>query len=138
MPLLVEPAFAQGTLQAVGQPRLGADGLVLRPWCEGDANAVRIAFGDPDIQRWHVRRLDTLEEAQEWTAQWKQRWDDENAASWAVVDEADEPLGQVGLRNISLAEGSAHLSYWVTPDARGRSTAARSVDALCAWAFGVI
>jgi RimJ/RimL family protein N-acetyltransferase len=138
MPLLVDPALPQGTLQNLGQPQLAGDGLVLRPWRGSDAGAVRIAFTDPDIQRWHVRRLDTLEEAQAWTGQWKQRWDEESAASWAVVDDADEPLGQVGLRNISLAEGSAALSYWVTPTARGRATAAKSVNALSAWAFGVV
>jgi [ribosomal protein S5]-alanine N-acetyltransferase len=138
MPVLVDPALSKGTLQTLGQPRLEAVELVLRPWRASDAGAVRTAFEDPDIQRWHVRRLDSLDEAQEWTGQWKQRWDDESAASWAVVDDADEPLGQVGLRNISLAEGSASLSYWVTPTARGKGTAARAVDALSAWAFGVI
>ena len=138
MPLLVDPALSKGTLHTLGQPRLAADGLVLRPWRASDAGAVQTAFEDPDIQRWHVRRLDSLDEAQEWTGQWEQRWNDESAASWAVVDEADEPLGQVGLRNISLAEGSASLSYWVTPSARGRATAARAVDILTAWAFGVI
>lgn len=138
MPVLVDPALSKGTLQTLGQPRLAADGLVLRPWRESDAVAVRTAFEDPDIQRWHVRRLDSLDEAQEWTGQWQQQWDAESAASWAVVDEADEPLGQVGLRNISLAEASASLSYWVTPNARGRATAARAVDALSTWAFGVI
>ena len=111
------------------------DGLTLRPWQHDDAAAVLTAFACAEIQRWHVRRLDTLEEAVEWVGQWAERWETETAASWAVVDGDDQPLGQIGLRNISLAEGSASLSYWVTPAARGRSIAARSVQALSAWAF---
>ncbi|WUJ73463.1 GNAT family N-acetyltransferase [Kribbella soli] len=147
MPLLVDPALPDGTLRAGTQPRLTTnDGMVLRPWQRDDAAAVLTAFACPEIQWWHVRRLDTLEEAAEWVGQWADRWETETAASWAVVDGGhagadtrhglhDLPLGQIGLRNISLAEGSASLSYWVTPAARGRSVAARSVDALSAWAF---
>ncbi|MGY4771892.1 GNAT family N-acetyltransferase [Kribbella sp. CWNU-51] len=139
MPLLVDPALSQGTLRDVAQPRLTTnDGLVLRPWRRSDADTVRTAFACSDIQRWHVRRFDTLEEAGEWVGQWADGWDSETAASWAAVDGDDQPLGQVGLRNISLAEGSASLSYWVTPAARGRAIAARSVEALSAWAFGQI
>ncbi|GAA3102545.1 RimJ/RimL family protein N-acetyltransferase [Kribbella aluminosa] len=138
MPLLVDPALARGVLREIAQPRLVSDGLTLRPWRRSDAAAVWTAFDCPDIQRWHVRGLDSLDEAGDWVTQWADRWDDETAASWAVVDGDDQPLGQVGLRNISLAEGSASLSYWVTPDARGRAVAARSVDALSAWAFGPI
>ena len=139
MPLLVDPALPQGTLRDTAQPRLATyGGLVLRPWHRSDAASVRNAFACPDIQRWHVRRFDTLEEAGDWAGQWADRWDSEEAASWAVVDGDDQPLGQVGLRNISLAEGSAALSYWVTPAARGRAIAAGSVNALSAWAFGLI
>jgi ribosomal-protein-alanine N-acetyltransferase len=136
VPLLVDPALPQGTLCAATQPRLTAnDGLVLRPWQQDDVAAVLTAFACPEIQRWHVRRLDTPEEAAEWVGQWAGRWETETAASWAVVDGDDQPLGQIGLRNISLAEGPASLSYWVTPAARGRSIAVRSVEALSAWAF---
>ncbi|MER7250921.1 GNAT family N-acetyltransferase [Kribbella sp. NPDC000426] len=177
MPLLVDPALPEGTLRDATQPHLTAatgppthpsqddgsspgplqsDGLVLRPWRRDDASAVLAAFTCPDIQRWHVRRLDTLEEATEWIDQWPQRWTSETAASWAVVDVGGGAIGgveaavggghggdglvvgQVGLRSISLAEGSASLSYWVTPAARGRSVAARSVEVLSAWAFGSI
>ena len=74
------------------------DGLVLRPWRRSDAATVRATFGCPDSQRWHVRRLDSLDEAGEWITQWADRWDSETAASWAVVDGDDRPLGQVGLR----------------------------------------
>jgi RimJ/RimL family protein N-acetyltransferase len=136
VPLLVDPALPDGTLRAATQPHLTTnDGLILRAWQHDDAGAVQTAFACPDIQRWHVRRLDTLEEAGEWVEQWPARWNAETAASWAVTSDGHQVLGQVGLRDISLAEGSASLSYWVTPAARGRSVAASSVEALTAWAF---
>ncbi|WP_427893349.1 GNAT family N-acetyltransferase [Kribbella sp. GL6] len=137
MPLLVDPALPEGTLRATHQPHLTANGLTLRPWKPTDAQAVYTAFNCPDIQRWHVRRLDDLAEASEWIDQWASRWTDETAASWAATN-SGQVLGQVGLRGISLAEGSASISYWVTPPARGQAIAARAVDALSAWAFHTI
>lgn len=136
MPLLVEPALSEGSVRGDGQPRIECeDGLVLRPWREADAAMVQTAFGCPEIQRWHVRRLDSLDEAVEWTGQWAGRWEAETAASWAIAGEDDHALGQVGLRGISLAEGSAGISYWVTPSARGNDLAARATKAMCGWAF---
>ncbi|MET7707718.1 GNAT family protein [Micromonospora sp. NPDC005413] len=74
MPLLVAPALSAGSLGAQEQPHLPVrPGLALRPWCDEDAPAVRVAFDCPAIQRWHVRRLDD-DEAREWTAQWVDRW----------------------------------------------------------------
>ncbi|HWD83152.1 MAG TPA: GNAT family N-acetyltransferase [Kribbella sp.] len=137
MPLLVEPALPVGVLRDAAQPHLRADGLILRPWQQADAAAVRTAFACPDIQRWHVRRLDDLAEAREWIDQWTGRWNAETAASWAATDEAGQVLGQIGLRSISLDEATASVSYWVTPSARGHAVSARSVEALAAWAFGL-
>ncbi|WP_328321339.1 GNAT family N-acetyltransferase [Kribbella sp. NBC_00382] len=138
MPVLVEPALPTGILRDEEQPRLMGDGLVLRPWGVDDAPLVREAFECPDIQRWHVRRLDTAEEAIEWTVQWPLRWAAEEAVSWAIVDDGNEPVGQVGLRSISLAEAVAGVSYWVLPAARGRGLAVRAVQVMCDWAFGEV
>lgn len=35
---------------------------MLRPWQLSDAEAVVRAFADPEIQRWHVRRFDSVKE----------------------------------------------------------------------------
>jgi RimJ/RimL family protein N-acetyltransferase len=138
MPLLVGPALAPGSLRKFEQTRLGVDEqLALRPWRADDAAAVRAAFACPDIQRWHVRRIDSDDEARTWIAGWAERWADETDASWAIVDErADQPVGQVGLRTVLLAEASAQLSYWVVPGMRGAGIAARAVRTLTRWAFG--
>ncbi|MEU3645817.1 GNAT family N-acetyltransferase [Lentzea sp. NPDC034063] len=117
------------------QPDIDAgDRLILRPWRESDADAVLKAFNCTEIQRWHVRRMDTRDEARDWIAGWPVRWDDRTAASWAISRD-DEPVGQTGLRNLSLHEASAALSYWVLPDARGAGIAARAAQALTDWAF---
>ncbi|MEV4765676.1 GNAT family N-acetyltransferase [Micromonospora chokoriensis] len=136
MPLLVETALPVGSLGAQEQPDLPVrPGLALRPWRVGDATAVRAAFDCPDIQRWHVLRLDDDDEARAWTAQWAGRWRDETAASWAIVGDDDRPVGQVGLRGVLLAEASAHVSYWVVPAARGRGVATAVLLAMTRWGF---
>ena len=140
MPLLVDPALPAGSLRTVEQPLLRVDEqLVLRPWRADDAATVRAAFACPDIQRWHVRRMDSDDEARAWTAGWATRWADETDASWAIVDERDDqPVGQVGLRSVSLVEASAQLSYWVLPTARGTGIAARALRTLTRWTFDVL
>lgn len=136
MPVLTEPALAAGVLRDRAQPSLPvADGTVLRPWRTADAQAVRAAFDCPEIQRWHVRRMDSLDEAEAWIGAWPMRWRAESDASWAVATADDRPVGQVGLRAVDLVDGAARISYWVLPDARGHGLAARAVRALCAWAF---
>lgn len=43
------------------------------------------AFHDPGIQQWHMRRLDTEEEALAWMEAWHERWRAESDASWAIT-----------------------------------------------------
>jgi len=137
VPLLVAPALPAGSLRALEQLTVGVDDrLVLRAWRDDDAVTVRTAFGCPDIQRWHVRRMDSDDEARAWIADWVKRWDAETDASWAIADSRDDqPVGQVGLRTISLFEATAQLSYWVLPAARGKGVAAQAVQTLTQWAF---
>jgi [ribosomal protein S5]-alanine N-acetyltransferase len=138
VPSLVSPARPAGSLRSLRQPSIAVDGgLVLRPWREGDAAAVQTAFGCPDIQRWHVKRMDSRDEALAWIASWEAHWDGEKDSSWAITDE-DQPVGQVGLRAVSLFEGSAELSYWVMPAARGRGVAVQAARELTQWAFDVV
>ncbi|ANZ36676.1 GNAT family N-acetyltransferase [Lentzea guizhouensis] len=138
MPLTVDPTRPAGSLRALDQPRLTGDRLVLRPWQDADAAAVLAAFSCPDIQWWHIRRMDTLDEAREWIADWATRWDGEKDSSWAVVDDTGRVVGQVGLRAVSLFEGSAALSYWVLPEARGAEVAVRAARTLTRWVFDVL
>nr|WP_238356339.1 GNAT family N-acetyltransferase [Kribbella italica] len=128
-----EPALAAGTLRLLEQPGLPG----MRPWREGDVAAVREAFSDVELHRWHVLRIDDDAEALAWIEQWPERWAAEEAASWAIVVDG-QALGQIGLRGINLYEAKAHLSYWVLPAARGRGLAGQAVRTLTGWCFDTL
>jgi RimJ/RimL family protein N-acetyltransferase len=139
VPHLATPALPADTLRTITQPVLPVDGeLTLRPWRATDAPAVRTAFADPDIQRWHLRTFDSDAEARAWATAWEQLWQLQTKASWAIVDNTDEARGQVGIRNISLFEASADVSYWVLPAARGAGVAARALTAMANWLFETV
>jgi RimJ/RimL family protein N-acetyltransferase len=138
VPSLVAPTIPAGSLCAQREPILAAGpGLIMRPWVMTDAPAVRAAYQDPEIQRWHVRRADSLAEAESWIDVWRGEWPAEIGASWAVVDATtDELLGRGALKAMNLADATAHVAYWTAPAARGRGVAPAAVEAMTAWAFG--
>ncbi|MCX4821020.1 GNAT family N-acetyltransferase [Streptomyces sp. NBC_01142] len=138
MPSLVAPAMSVGHLAESDQPTLPVgDDVLLRPWLLTDAAAVREAFQDPAIQRWHVRRADSLDEAREWIEGWRSGWREETGAHWAVVDaESDTLLGRVALKSLVLTDGKAELAYWMVPSARGGGLCPRAVMVLTRWALG--
>jgi [ribosomal protein S5]-alanine N-acetyltransferase len=133
MPLLTTPVLSPGALARHQQPVLDAADLRLRPWYPDDRPAVRAAYADPAIRRWHCRAM-TDDEARDWIDSWPQRWARETGAGWAVTDPTGV-LGQISLRDLDLPEAQAEVSYWVLPAARGRQVAARALTALTAWAF---
>ncbi|PIM66249.1 GNAT family N-acetyltransferase [Streptomyces sp. JV178] len=137
MPSLVTPAISAGALAASGQPTLVMEGeALLRPWCLADAEAVVAAFRDPEIQRWHVRRADSVEEARTWIESWQSSWRDEAGGHWAVSGADGEGLlGRVSLKSLDLADGSAEVAYWMVPTARGEGTCTRAVMTLTKWAL---
>lgn len=140
MPTLVAPHIPPGRLSSSPQPSIPADGgLLLRPWRPADAPAVLAAFSDPAIQRWHMRRADSEEEAASWIEQWAAAWYNETDIHWAIVrpggDGPDEVLGRVALRGLIPAVGYAECAYWVLPAARGAGVAPRAVGAVRRWAF---
>lgn len=136
VPLLTPPVVPPGSLAALPQPEIEADGLLLRPWRPSDRPAVLAGYADPAIQRWHCRSM-TAGEAGDWIAAWPDRWHAETGAGWAVT-EAGQVAGQISLRRILLADGLAEVSYWVLPAARGRRIAPRALAALAAWCFGTL
>ncbi len=70
---MTQPVVPAGRLRDRAQPRLTTDGLVLRPWSPADAGRLVEAYGDPGIQRWHVRSMNEAE-ALEWVAERERRW----------------------------------------------------------------
>ncbi|GAB6925777.1 hypothetical protein JCM9803A_62270 [Rhodococcus erythropolis] len=64
VPKLTTPAIAAGYLRGMDQPSIHVGtSAILRPWTRDDAPAVMEAFRDPSIQRWHIRRADSIDEA---------------------------------------------------------------------------
>ena len=127
-----------GTLAGTPQPTFSLpDGAQLRPWSDGDAPAVQAAYTDPDIQRWHVRAIDSLDEARATIAKWRSGWKQERRLEWAVAGDDGTVLGRVALKDLTLFDGVAEVAYWTAPAARGRGTAPRATRAMSGWAFEV-
>ncbi len=103
MPALVGPALPAGTLRTIEQPRVTVDDeLALRPWHPDDAAMLMAAFAQPDIQRWHMRRMDSEDEAREWVSGWARRWDRETDAGWAIARaDDDNAVGYAALRTLA-------------------------------------
>jgi RimJ/RimL family protein N-acetyltransferase len=137
VPRLIAPAMASGLFSGSDHPELSVgQGVVLRPWRLDDAAAVMEAFADPDIQCWHVRRADSLEEAAEWITARQRGWAAETELSWAVAEEQTGALlGRMTLGKVDLDGGSAGLAYWMVPAARGRGLCTQAAQVLCRWAF---
>lgn len=136
MPRLTNSVVAAGSLARLEQPVLEGDGVVLRPWQRADAPAVVAAYSDPGIRQWHARSMDE-DEALAWIDAWPTRWRQESDCGWAVTGQGGV-LGQISLRGVRLDAGTAGISYWVLPQARGRRVAQRAVAAVTAWSFDVL
>lgn len=137
VPRLIPPAMASGLFSGSDQPEIAVGaGVVLRPWRLDDAGAVMEAFADPDIQRWHVRRVDSVGEAAEWISVRQRGWAAETELSWAVADKRTGALlGRMTLGGVKLDDGSAGLAYWMVPASRGRGLCTQAAQVLCRWAF---
>ncbi|GAB2578600.1 acetyltransferase [Paractinoplanes abujensis] len=136
-PRIIPPTIPSGRLAARPQPTLTtSDGLVLRPWRTADAPVFLAAYQDPAIQRWHGRIPASEDEVRTWFEQYREGWQQERGASWAVTRDGDEVLGRMALGQFDLHEGNAVFAYWVLPAARGSGVAPRALAAVSAWAFG--
>ncbi|MFC8077401.1 GNAT family N-acetyltransferase [Streptomyces sp. NPDC057307] len=137
MPYLIDRAIPVGSFAGSGQPTLTVPGgALLRPWLISDAGAVTEAFRDPAIQRWHVRRADSVDEARGWIQEWQGSWGEESAGHWAVADaDTGAPLGRMSLKAWNLTDGTADLAYWMMPAARGGGICPRAAEALANWAL---
>lgn len=122
---------------AGGQPTLRKGQLVLRPWLPADAEQVYRACQDPLIQRFtRVPVPYGREAAVDFVSSAPRDFREHTAAHFAVVAaETDALLGSVGLMAVDLSSASAHIGYWVVPEARGQGVASAAVTALIPWAL---
>lgn len=140
VPELAPPAINDDALAALVQPTLDVEGCAaLRPWRTDDAASVVEAFQDPSIQRWHVRRADSVSEAEQWIDRWHEAWIARSDCTWAIVDRrSDELLGRIALKAIDKQDGVADLAYWMVPAARGRGICPNAMAAVSGWAFDCV
>ncbi|GAB4101272.1 GNAT family N-acetyltransferase [Micromonospora taraxaci] len=115
--------------------QLTAEDLLLRPWRDEDAPAVREALRDPAIAQWNPQGGGPIDD--EIALSWVRRradWSAGDHASMAVTSAVDGGLlGSVSLHRIH--DGDASIGYWTVPAARGRQVAGRAVLRLTDWAF---
>ncbi|MGU3294081.1 GNAT family N-acetyltransferase [Williamsia sp. M5A3_1d] len=137
MPNLVDPVLDAEFFVRTSQPTLDVvGGAVLRPWERHDADAVRRAYADPSIQRWHSRRVDNSDEALEMVERWRSTWSTGTGCQWALVDSTTtELMGRVALKRVDHQDGNAEVAYWMVPAARGHGMCSAAVDAMSQWAF---
>jgi RimJ/RimL family protein N-acetyltransferase len=136
VPRLVPPHLAPGAVAGHEQPAIDAGSITLRPFDAADAPWLVSVYQDPDIQRWHLLRLDSVREAEDWIARENHAWRTETDVTWLVADtETGERLGRISLRTIDLRWGVAGIGYWVAADARGRGVARSALIALTRWAI---
>lgn len=109
--------------------------LLLRPWSDEDAPAVRDALNDPAIVQWNPQGGGPIDDGA--ALLWVKRradWSAGDHASLAVTAaNGGELLGSVSLHHIR--HGDASIGYWTVPAARGRGVAGRAVGRLTEWAF---
>jgi ribosomal-protein-alanine N-acetyltransferase len=136
MPSLVEPVVNPATLPAQ-LPEIRVQDLTLRAWSTDDAKQLVTIFDDREIQRWHLFRLDSEDEARDLVLRWREAWNQRTSARWAVVHSAtpDIVLGQVAFRALYLEDGMAECSYWTAPEWRQKGIASAAVNGLASWAL---
>ncbi|HET9173586.1 MAG TPA: GNAT family N-acetyltransferase [Actinospica sp.] len=125
------------TIQVPGTD--AAPALTLRPWLPRDIPALVKAHADPEMRRWLLRHIEDEEQARAAIEAQEQEWTDRTrfvlAVTEAIEDAPDQdPIGSVSIRRIHKTPHAAEVGYWTAPEARGRSVAARAVEAALTWA----
>ncbi|MEU6995162.1 GNAT family N-acetyltransferase [Streptomyces sp. NPDC046465] len=112
--------------------------LSLRPWREEDAAAVLAAFSEPEMARQADAPVGSPESAAEWIARREAERDAGSAYAFAVVDGDGTALGNVAVGAVNHVHGTGWVSYWTTPEARGRGVAAYGCGAAASWALSEV
>lgn len=109
--------------------------LTLRPWLDRDIPTLVKAHADPAMRRWLLRHIDDENQARDALEAQEEDWADRIRFVFAVTSADDpDPIASVSIRRILKAPDAAEVGYWTAAEARGRSVAARSVQAVLRWA----
>lgn len=116
-------------------PRLTGASITLRPFAEGDAGAVQEAGCDALIPLiTTVPASADREQALAFILRQHERLRQRSGYSFAIADDRDVAVGQIGLWLRNADHGRASIGYWVRPSARGRGHAGEALSVLRDWA----
>jgi [ribosomal protein S5]-alanine N-acetyltransferase len=108
-----------------------SDGVVsLRPPDERDLPTIERGIHDPDVIRALGRPTLAPAELLELN---RNRWNQDEAATFAICDPDDRCVGHVFVNLVSVGRGN--IGYWLLPEARGKGLATRSVLLVSRWAL---
>ncbi|MEV7446919.1 GNAT family protein [Streptomyces sp. NPDC091204] len=133
----IPPVVPAGRMRHLPQPVLDLPGgWLLRPWEPSDAPALIASGLDSDIQHWNRTGRFTEAGAEERIARYRDNWDTEKAAIWAIAPATGGPaLGLIGLADLDLPGGSGEILYWLLPAGRGSGLMVPAAEAVTRWAF---
>lgn len=117
-------------------------GIELRPWRDGDAEALAAAWSVPDVAgQAAVPGAGSAADAARWIAAAPARLADGVALDLVIgpIDGPDAPWGEVGLNRLALRSGDRErveweVGWWVAPERRGRGVAGAAAALLVGWA----
>ncbi|MBE1486585.1 GNAT family N-acetyltransferase [Plantactinospora soyae] len=129
-----------------------APALLLRPWQDEDVVPLIEVYRDPALRRWTRVPVESVDDAYRWLALQRVGWESRKRISFAVLADDSEGgpddgpgggpggdrrrlLGNVVLKSVNPAVGSAEVGYWTAAYARGQGVAPRALEALTGWAF---
>ncbi|MGC4892850.1 GNAT family N-acetyltransferase [Micromonospora sp. DT31] len=109
-------------------------GLLLRPWCDGDADALIEVYRDPVLRAWTSYPVTDPVQARAFLRRSRQGWASGGRFSFAVL-QGEGLVDCVVLKGVRPGPAAAEVGYWTAAPARGRGVAPRAVEAVTGWAF---
>ena len=106
--------------------------MLLRPWREGDADAVYAACQDAEMQRWIpvIPRPYTRDHARTFVG-----GEHGMGRHQFAVEQEGAVVGAIGM-GVDEKNKIGRIGYWCTKEARGRGITTRALRRLCRHAFG--
>jgi RimJ/RimL family protein N-acetyltransferase len=116
------------------EPPLGEGEIRLRPWEEGDLDALVAICRDPDVARF-TRVPDPYSEAdaRAWMDAQPGRLAAGDGLTFAITLDGGAPVGSMGLRIDESDREIAEAGYMVAPRARGRGLATTALRLASRW-----
>ena len=110
---------------------LDGENISLRTVEEEDLQFLQRDINDPDVRRF-IGATSSVNAEQE--RSWFENLGDDDGESLLICVEA-EPVGTIGLSDVSETWGRAEVGYWVTPGAWGNGYATEATELLCGYGF---